>query len=201
MMEPDEQNNANPYLADFYADKTRWSFTMQVHLLGARYQMQLAAQWHAMAGLGHSVLDRSYYGDVCFARMMNRTGEITDREFNTYRTLYKAMTASVLLPSVCIRLRVDPQVAAERIRRRAEAREGRKFESVIDLTYLQNLDEEIEQTVGVLRSQGVHIYDVPWNTDRQAPEERLEFVGQIAGSIQQRVPQDLFVQHHRRVVI
>ena len=79
LMEPDEQNNANPYLADFYGDKDRWAFTMQAHLLGVRYRMQLMAQWHAMGGRGHALCDRSYYGDTCFARMMHKTGQISDQ--------------------------------------------------------------------------------------------------------------------------
>jgi len=199
LMEPDQQKNANPYLADFYGDKEQWSFTMQVHLLGMRYRMQLAAQWHAMCGRGHAVCDRSYYGDTCFARMMNRTGEITDREFETYRVIYQAMTASVLLPSACIRLRVDPEVAAERIRGRAAKREGRKSELVIDLGYLQALDEEIDTTVDVLRDQGVRIIEVPWSADRSDPSSRAKVIEDLAAQIQGVSPPNLFL-HHRRVV-
>lgn len=199
LMEPDEQKNANPYLADFYGDKERWSFTMQVHLLGMRYRMQLAAQWHAMCGRGHAVCDRSYYGDTCFARMMHRTGEITDREFETYRIIYQAMTASVLLPSACIRLRVDPKVAAERIQGRAAKRDGRKSELGIDLGYLRALDEEIDTTVDVLRGQGVKVFDVPWSSDRAAASDRASAVKALAASIKMESPPDLFLNHHRRV--
>jgi deoxyadenosine/deoxycytidine kinase len=198
-MEPDEQNNANPYLADFYGDKDRWAFTMQVHLLGVRYRMQLMAQWHAMGGLGHAVCDRSYYGDTCFARMMHRTGQISDREFGTYRSLYQAMTASVLLPSVCVRLHVDPEVAAERIRRRASYRDGRKSELVIDLGYLRALDEEIDTTVGVLRGQGVRVIDLHWGSDRGTPEDRAEAIRVLAAQVAAEPEPDLF-HLHRRVV-
>lgn len=200
LMEPDEQNNANPYLADFYGNKERWSFTMQVHLLGMRYRMQLAAQWHAMSGRGHAVCDRSYYGDTCFARMMNRTGEITDREFETYRVIYQSMTASVLLPSACVRLRVDPAVAAARIQSRAANRDGRKSELTIDLGYLRALDEEIDTTVEVLRQQGVQIFDVPWSDMRATPEERAEAIHALAEHIKGTMPADLFLTNHRRVV-
>jgi deoxyadenosine/deoxycytidine kinase len=198
LMEPDEQRNANPYLTDFYADKGRWSFTMQVHLLGMRYRMQLAAQWHAMSGRGHAVCDRSYYGDTCFARMMNLTGEISEREFETYRVLYQAMTASVLLPSVCVRLRVNPTTAAERIRWRAEQREGRRSELVIDLAYLEALDREIDTTVEVLQQQGVRVFDVPWSVDRKTEEERVTAIKGLADAIRNTPPPDLFL-HHRRV--
>lgn len=200
LMEPDEQKNANPYLADFYGDKARWSFTMQAHLLGMRYRMQLAAQWHAMCGRGHAVCDRSFYGDTCFARMMNRTGEITDREFETYRVIYQAMTASVLLPSACVRLRVPPEVAADRIRGRAEKRDGRKSELVIDLDYLRALDQEIDTTVGVLKEQGVRVFEVDWSENRESESDRLAAVRELAGVIAQANPPDLFLNHHRRVL-
>lgn len=200
LMEPDERGNANPYLADFYGDKARWSFTMQVHLLGMRYRMQLAAQWHAMMGRGHAVLDRSFYGDTCFARLMNRTGEISDREFDTYRTIYQSMTASVLLPSICFRLKVDPEVAAERIRRRASDRAGRRSELVIDLGYLRSLDAEIDATVGVLRGQGVRVVEIPWDMDLQTPEGRAMVVRDLAQTVENARPTDLFLQHHTRII-
>lgn len=200
LMEPDEQKNANPYLSDFYGDKERWSFTMQTHLLGLRYRMQLAAQWHAMSGRGHAVCDRSFYGDTCFARMMNRTGEISTREFETYRVLYQAMTASVLLPSVCIRLRVSPDIAANRIRSRASAREGRKSELVIDPQYLRALDAEIDTTVEVLRGQGVRVMDLHWDQDLATPESRSSTIQLLAEQILKSTPMDMFAHHHRRVV-
>jgi len=200
LMEPDEKDAANPYLADFYGDKSRWSFTMQVHLLGARYRMQLAAQWHAMSNRGHACLDRSFYGDTCFARMMNRTGEISDREFETYRIIYQAMTASVLLPSACVRLRVDPAVAAARIQHRASEREGRKSELTIDLSYLEALDREIDTTVEVLRQQGVQIFDIPWSENRGSASERAGAVQDMVKQITAVSSPDLFLQTHRRVL-
>lgn len=200
LLEPDERNNANPYLSDFYMDKDRWSFTMQIHLLAARYRMQLAAQWHALSQHGHACLDRSFYGDTCFARMMTRTGEISEREFETYRMIYQSMTASVLLPSVCVRLRVDPKIAATRIQERASQREGRKSELTIDLGYLQALDEEIDRTVAVLAQQGVRVLDVPWSTHRTTPEERAEAIQGIASTILNTTPPDLFLQYHKRVL-
>lgn len=201
LMEPDEQGNANPYLADFYADKPRWAFSMQLHLLGMRYRMQLNAQWHVLSGKGHAVCDRSYFGDTCFARLMARTGEITPREFETYRLLYQSMTASVLLPSVCVHLLVDPEVAAERIRKRAEARDGRKSELVIDLDYLRGLNEEITYTVDVLREQGVHVVDVPWDEDLGAPSDRAGAVRYIAQRVLEKSPSSQFTTHHRRVLV
>ncbi|MBM4354649.1 MAG: deoxynucleoside kinase [Deltaproteobacteria bacterium] len=199
-MEPDEANNANPYLADFYHDPKRWALVMQVHLLQARYRMHLQAQWHAMSGAGHAVLDRSYFGDTCFARLQLRNGSMTLREFNTYRDLYHTMTAHVLLPNVCVRLLVSPEVSRRRIESRMEQREGRKCEAGIDLQYLIDLDREISHMVAVLRSQGVTVIDMPWDVDRESAEQRRLAVDSLACRIAEQDAPDSFLDLHRRTL-
>ena len=200
LMEPDEKDNANPYLASFYQNQERWAFTMQVHLLQARYMMHLQAQWYAMNKQGHAVLDRSYFGDTSFARLQVKTGAMSENEFETYRSIYHAMTASVLLPSVCVRLVVSPEVAAERIRRRMELQTGRKCENVIDINYLRDLDREITHMVGVLTGQGVHTIHVPWDADRGTTEARKDAVSEIAAQIVETQQKDLFLDLHRRTL-
>jgi len=200
LMEPDEKDNANPYLADFYADSKRWALIMQVHLLQARFRMHLQAQWHAMNGYGHAVMDRSYYGDTCFARLLYKTGVMSEREYETYRSVYHAMTASVLLPNVCVRLLVAPHVAQERIKRRMEAQTGRKCEDVIDLKYLIDLDHEISHMADVLRKQGVAVIDMPWDVDRDSELDRKAAVEGLAARIVENEAVDLFLDTHRRTV-
>ena len=198
LMEPDEGNDANPYLADFYGDPSRWALTMQTHLLSARYAMQELAQWHVLAGEGHAVLDRSFYGDTCFARLQLARGTLTDKEFSTYRSMYHHMTAHVLLPNVCVRLLVSPEVAAARIQQRMEERDGRKCESVIDLEYLQALDREVTLMTDVLKGQGVTVLDVPWDVERASASARADAVNGLAARINAVVPQDSFLDLHRR---
>lgn len=166
LVEPDEKDGRNPYLADYYGDPQRWSFPMQTHLLATRYQMQLSAQYHVASGRGHAVVDRSFYGDTCFAHLQVNQGLMTAREFETYAQLYRAMTAHVLLPSVCLRVLASPAICAVRIRKRLKCETGRKCEDAISIDYLQSLEVEIDHMVGILRSQGVVTLDVPWGADR-----------------------------------
>jgi deoxyadenosine/deoxycytidine kinase len=199
-MEPDDAGNANPYLADFYGDAKRWALVMQVHLLQARFRMHLHAQWHALSGRGHAILDRSYFGDTCFARLQVRHGAMSQREFETYRALYHTMTASVLLPNVCVRLLVAPEIAKRRIESRMAEREGRKCESGIDLQYLVDLDREISHMVAVLRTQGVTVIDMPWDVDRDSQEQRKHAVMSLACRIAEQEPPDTFLDLHRRTL-
>lgn len=204
LFEPDEkESNAqqgNPYLADYYNDSARWSFVLQVHQLQARYRMHLQAQWHAMQGFGHAVLDRSYFGDTAFARLQVKSGLMSQREFDTYSSLYQAMTASVLLPNVCVRVLASPEVCNQRVAKRMEVETGRKCETAIDLSYLQGLETEIDHMVNVLRSQGVIVFDMPWDTDRDTPETRASAVNALAARIAALTPPDLFLDLHRRTV-
>jgi len=199
-MEPDEANNANPYLSDFYQDQKRWALIMQVHLLQARYRMHLHAQWHAMSGFGHALLDRSYFGDTCFARLQLKNGAMSPREFGTYQDIYHTMTAAVLLPNVCVRLLVAPKTSAQRIAKRMFDRDGRKCESAIDLQYLIDLDREISHMVDVLRRQGVTVIDMPWDVDRESAEDRAVAVRALAARIQELDAPDPFLDFHRRTL-
>ena len=198
LAEPDERDNANPYLGLFYGDKLRWPFTMQVHLLALRFRQHQQAQWHAMNTGGVAVLDSSYFQDTCFARMLVKAGDMSPDEFTTYRTLYQAMTASVLLPNVCIRVLVDPVAAQQRLATRLEQRTGRAPEKVIDLGYLQALDHEIGHMVGTLRGLGVTTIDLPWDTERESPAQRAQTVRALAQRILALEPVDLFLDLHRR---
>jgi deoxyadenosine/deoxycytidine kinase len=200
LMEPDEADDANPYLADFYENPKRYAFNMQVHLLQARYRMHQNAQWHAMSGHGHAILDRSYFGDTCFARLQIKNGAMTQREFNTYRDLYHSMTSTVMLPNVCVRMLVAPETSKRRIEGRMSERAGRKCESSIDLRYLMDLDREISHMVGVLRQQGVTVIDMPWDVDRESPEARAMAVESLAARIAEECPPDPFLDLHRRSI-
>ena len=201
MQEPDEKNNANPYLDDFYKDMHRWAFTMQVHLLEKRWRMHRLAQEYALAGKGHVVLDRSYFGDTAFAKLQEESGAMGQREFATYSALYHAMTEIVLLPNVCVRLLTSPEIAAKRIKKRAAGRKGRELEAVtVDIGYLHALDARITDMVEVLARQGVKILDVPWDVDQYTPSDRKTAVDALATRIKSYTPPDIFLDLHRRTV-
>ncbi len=156
MLEPDESNGGNPYLADFYADMPRWALTLQLHQLHVRLAHQKLATQKAFHGQ-HAILDRSYYGDTCFARMLNKKGIISDREFKTYEISFNIMSQSVPLPSACVYLDTEPEVCLSRIERRYADRPGRKCETIIDIQYLTDLRREIDVMVSSLEASGVSI--------------------------------------------
>lgn len=201
LQEPDEKDNANPYLSSFYEKPERWAYTMQTHLLQARYKMHLHAQWHSMTTGKNSVLDRSYFGDTAFAKLQLSMGDMSKDEFNTYQSIYHAMTASVLLPNVCIHLQVEPYVAQQRIIRRMQEQTGRSCEDAIDLQYLKDLKTEEAKVIKSLESQGVRVLTLDWNEDRSDPVLRQGTIKGIATVIQDyQPPGDMFLDLHRRTI-
>jgi deoxyadenosine/deoxycytidine kinase len=122
---------------------------------------------------------------------------MTQREFDTYSSIYHAMTAGVLLPSICVRILVRPETCNERIAKRMTIETGREFETAIDIGYLVDLDREIDFMFNVLRSQGGTVLDVPWDLDRDE-EARRAAVGSLAARIKSIEPPDAFLDLHRR---
>jgi deoxyadenosine kinase len=200
LSEPDEKSGRNPYLADYYKDPARWAFTMQVHLLGLRYKMHLQAQWYAMNTGNSAVMDSSYWQDTAFARLQLANGLMSKWEFETYATMYQSMTASVLLPTMCLRTLVSPETSLQRISSRMTKELGRKCETAVSMDYLQGLDKEIDRMVSILKQQGVGVLEIPWDVDRDSPESRRSAVEELADSILNYETSDLFLDHHRRVI-
>ena len=202
LQEPDEKNNANPYLSKFYKDPSRWAYTMQTHLLQMRYKMHLNAQWHSMTTGDFAVLDRSYFGDTAFANLQLSMGDMTQEEFDTYQSIYHAMTASVLLPTFCVHLKVNPKVAQQRINSRMLAQTGRKCESAISLKYLEDLEFHENNVVDALGRQGVRVLTIDWNEDRGNPDLRHDTIFMIAEYIKnfETGSDNCLLDLHRRAV-
>jgi len=200
LFEPDEKDDANPYLADYYENPTRWSFVLQVHQLQARFRMHQHAQWHAMQGIGDALLDRSYFGDTAFARLQLHLGVMTRREFNTYASIYQAMTSVVMLPTVCLRILTTPEVCAKRIESRRKLEPGRECEKAVDLDYLRLLEVETNHMVDVLDKMGTLVWQVPWDTDRKTKEARADTVAGLVSRIRGIEPVDFFLNMHRRAL-
>ena len=198
--EADEEGQRNPYLEDYYGEPSRYAFTMQVHLLGIRYRQHLQAQWFTMNTGFDAVLDSCYWQDTAFARLQLQLGLMEQREFDTYAALYRAMTASVLLPSAVVRILVTAETCHARITARMEKQTGRKCEAGIDLDYVRRLDAEIDGMSKVLRDMGCPIFDVPWDAERDTRITRLQTIDSLAARIKSLTVPDPFLDTHRRTL-
>lgn len=168
--EPDERSN--PYLEDYYRDPARWAFDVQMFLLTRRYRAQRYAQSKVRHnGDGFVVLDRSYYGDVCFANVQKQLGYFSQRDYDTYLCHHTDMKAFLEPPAMAIFLNVSPDICQVRIRKRMCEKTGRACESGISLDYLARLDAEI-QTLADSMEGNTLVKRLAWNSDKTNDEIR-----------------------------
>ena len=122
----------NPYLSDFYADMHAWAFHLQIFFLGHRAEQYLEAARDARS----SILDRSIYEDAhIFARALHHMGNLSERDYLSYRRLFDQVMEGLPRPDLLIYLKAPVHVLMDRIRRRA-----RNMETGISADYLALLD-------------------------------------------------------------
>jgi deoxyadenosine/deoxycytidine kinase len=82
------------------------------------------------------VQDRSFYEDAeVFARALHRQGAMSDRDWDTYRGLYRTLTSLLAPPDLVVYLRASVPTLQRRIAQRARA-----FEASISDAYLDRLN-------------------------------------------------------------
>ena len=122
----------NPYLNDFYKDMHRWSFNLQVYFLHHRFSDHIEIM-HTKKGV---IQDRTIYEDVeIFARNLHQMRYMTDRDWQTYKELFKNMTQFLRKPDLIIYLRASTDTLLSRIKNR-----NRDFEKDISPEYLHSLN-------------------------------------------------------------
>jgi deoxyadenosine/deoxycytidine kinase len=131
-----EPHAENPYLADFYADMTRWSFHSQVFFLTERMDHH-----HKLGNLvGNVIQDRSIYEDAeIFARNLYLQRHMAAREYATYQRLYVVTRAMLQPPDLILYLRASIETLQTRI-----AMRGREYEKDISSAYLSQLADLYE---------------------------------------------------------
>jgi deoxyadenosine/deoxycytidine kinase len=127
----------NPYLPDFYKNMHDWSFHLQVYFLGHRAQQYLDSANDSRS----AILDRSIFEDFhIFTRALNSMGNISERDYLTYRRIYDVVVGTLPSPNLLIYLHAPVPVLMERIRLRA-----RNIETGITESYLSTLESYYEE--------------------------------------------------------
>lgn len=123
----------NPYLADFYADMTAWSFHSQIFFLTRRLLSHRKLSDHPTS----VIQDRSVYEDAeVFARNLFLQGNMRERDYQTYQDLYQVLTQFLPPPDLVVYLRAHVDTLQKRIEQR-----GRDYERQIQPDYLNRLNE------------------------------------------------------------
>lgn len=126
----------NPILDKFYHDRRRYAFTLQIFFLNRRFKMLKDSSKLDEITL----MDRSIYGDVIFAKLLNKNKEMDDAEFAIYMELLTNMLDHIEAPKLMIYLKTDTDTAIKRIQER-----GRDYEQIVEREYWENLNKQYDQ--------------------------------------------------------
>ena len=125
-----EEVEENPFLKDFYRDRSRYAFQTQMHFLFSRYQQQRGLRQLELFS-ERLVADYLFQKDRIFAGL-----NLSERELALYERLVGWLELDVMRPDVVVYLQASPDTLLERI-----ARRGRPYEKEMDRDYLRQLNE------------------------------------------------------------
>ena len=126
-----EPNEANPYLADFYADMKRWSFHSQCFFLAHKLELHQRLE----RATKPAVIDRTIYEDAeIFAKNLYAQKLMSKRDWEVYQRLYMGIRRALKPPDVLLALTCSLGAAKKRI-----AKRGRAMEAEIPDAYLRRL--------------------------------------------------------------
>lgn len=122
----------NPYLTDFYRDMKTWSFHSQIFFLTHR----LRIHQDLVRATCSVIQDRSIYEDAeVFAYNLFLQGNLSERDYTTYRSLYRTLAEYLPPPDLVIYLRASVSTLLQRIELR-----NRDYERSISPEYLEQLN-------------------------------------------------------------
>lgn len=129
----------NPYLEDFYADMSRWSFNLQIYFLNKRFK--------DVVEIGKTkdtiIQDRTIYEDArIFAPNLYEQGKMSERDFKNYCDLFDLMMSLVRMPDLLIYIRSSIPNLVAQIQKR-----GREYEASMRIDYLQGLNQKYEKWI------------------------------------------------------
>ena len=161
----------NPYLEDFYADMSRWSFNLQIYFLNKRFKEVVEISQSDI----DIIQDRSIFeGVYIFTANNHDMGNMDDRDFETYMELFEQMMTIVRLPDLMIYLRSSVPHLVDNIHKR-----GRDYEQTMPLQYLSNLNDRYEEFVMKTYKGRKLVIDVDDMDYKNRPEDFASIVDKI----------------------
>jgi deoxyadenosine/deoxycytidine kinase len=122
----------NPYLADFYHNMHAWSFHSQIFFLTRRLRSHRQLLDHPTS----AIQDRCVYEDAeVFAQNLFLQGLMDERDYLSYRELYRVLSEFLPPPDLVVYLRASVKTLQQRISNR-----GRDYERTITPEYLAQLN-------------------------------------------------------------
>lgn len=120
----------NPFLSDFYGDRTRYAFQTQLFFLLSRYRQQRSVVPHTQANNIALISDYTFDKDSLFARI-NLKGD----ELEMYYRVHEALAEKIPSPTLVVYLRASTETLMKRI-----ALRDRPYERQMERGYIDELN-------------------------------------------------------------
>lgn len=166
----------NTSLLDLYlSDVKKYAFTFQLYVLGTKIHSTNKAIEDCNAGK-IVLIDRSIFGDMAFAQMLNDRGKITDDEYKIYKLL-ATPTLEIFNPNMIIYMTCDYKCAIKRVTQRGNINEissyDTNFMNELNSSYMSIFSSNIKQ------SFNVRFESIDWNdnvaiTNGMLPQNKTE---------------------------
>lgn len=121
----------NPFLADFYSDRSRYAFQTQIFFLLSRYHQQRRSVREVLDTGRNLLTDYTFAKDSLFARI-NLDGD----ELDMYYNVHQALGEKIRLPDLIVYLQAETGVLMQRI-----AMRDRSYERNMESGYIDSLNQ------------------------------------------------------------
>jgi deoxyguanosine kinase len=125
----------NPFLSDFYGDRSRYAFQTQMFFLLSRYHQQRRGVPEMLSTEKPLISDYTFDKDALFARI-NLQGD----ELEMYDNLHKALAEKIPVPDLIIYLRAATDTLMHRITMR-----DRPYERAMERDYIDALNRAYDK--------------------------------------------------------
>lgn len=170
-IEEDVSNNL--FLSDFYSDMKKWAFHSRISTLS----MILSNYTVEHNSVNYILMDRCLDELINFAELQYINGNLNDKEYSVYKSLYSSIIKLVHPIDKYIYCHCSPESSLERIKHR-----NRTFEQNINIKYINDLNKIYENWINSLEHSKV----IRVNTDMAITDEKIK---EIIEKIKQNSPE------------
>jgi deoxyguanosine kinase len=124
----------NPFLSDFYSDRSRYAFQTQIFFLLSRYHQQNNNVPKTLAEGKNLIADYTFAKDALFARI-NLKGD----ELDMYHKVHEALGEKIPKPDLLVYLQASTDTLMNRI-----AFRDRPYERQMERSYIDELNQAYE---------------------------------------------------------
>ncbi len=161
----------NPFLDEFYQERTSAAFRAQLYFLIARFEQQAALRSQPAAG-GLVVCDYLFAKDKIFAYL-----NLDDQEIVIYDRYFAALSRQVPKPDLVVYLNAPKEVLLERVRRR-----NVDYEAKIAETYVAEVIKAYDHFFYHYQDAPLLIVDTSRIDFVESPRELRALMQRITGS-------------------